>query len=162
ASRAAIRSARWLRIGRLLALPLSLVLTAAVVKGVSYARRRAAIAAAMATARQLDAKAEESARAVEDARAKAFAAFEKDDLGPAGALWKEAPAREEDPDRQWREVLAAVGKALARDPRDPAARALAADVALARLLAAERLHKKTLLGALGAELDAYDDGSRRA
>ncbi len=97
-----------------------------------------------------------------DVRARAFAAFEKDDLGPAEALWKEALAREEDTDRQRREVLAAVGGALARDPRDLAARALAADVALARLLAAERLHKKTLLGALGAELDVHDDGSRRA
>src|SRR5262249_30357690 len=127
-SRAAIRRARWLRIGRWLAIPLAPVLAAAVVGGVAYARRRAAVTAAMASARQRHAKAEESARAAEDARAKAFAVFEKDDLGPAEALWKEALAREEDTDRQRREVLAAVGKALARDPRDPAARALAADV----------------------------------
>jgi formylglycine-generating enzyme required for sulfatase activity len=161
-SRAAIRRARWSRIGLWMAVPLSLTIAAAVVGGVSYARRRAAVAAEMATARQLDAKAEESARAVEDARRRAFAAFERDDLAPAEALWKEALALDEDTDRQRREVLAAVGKALAREPRDASARALAADVTLARLLAAERLHKKTLLGALGAELDAYDDGSRRA
>jgi formylglycine-generating enzyme required for sulfatase activity len=161
-SRAAVRRARRVRIGLVLAAPLSLALAGAVVWSVSYAGLRAAVARAFATARKLDAKAEESERAALGARARAFAAFEKDDLGPAEALWKEALAREEDTDRQRREVIEAVGSALARDPRDSAARALAADVTLARLLAAERLYKKTLLGALGAELDVYDDGSRRA
>ena len=69
-SRSAIRRARCPWIGLLaLAMPLSLVLAAAGVGGVSYARRRAAVAAAMATARQLDTVAEESARGVGDARA---------------------------------------------------------------------------------------------
>jgi formylglycine-generating enzyme required for sulfatase activity len=107
-------------------------------------------------------EAEDMARAAEEVRARAFEAFERDDWGPAEVLWKDALAREEDTDRRRREVVETTGRALELDPHDAAARALAADATFERLLAAERLYKKSLVGALGADLDVYDDGSRRA
>src|SRR6185437_1131193 len=92
-------------------------------------------AEALAKARRLGSEAEESERAAAEVRARAIAAFERDDVGPAEKLWKE--------------------------PHDRAARDLAADTAFGRLLAAERLHKRTLVGPLMAELALHDDGSRR-
>src|SRR6185437_15730879 len=139
----------------------SVVLSGAGVWGVGYVRRRAAVAEALAKARRLGSEAEESERAAAEVRARAIAAFERDDVGPAEKLWKESLDREEDTDRLRREVGEVVGGALALEPHDRAARDLAADTAFGRLLAAERLHKRTLVGPLMAELALHDDGSRR-
>ena len=54
-------------------------------------------------------------------------------------------------------------RALTLDPRNEVARALDADVTLARLQAAERSHDRELkLASLESRLALYDDGSRRA
>ena len=162
ASRAAVRRARMRRRAIAFGIPLVLLLLGGTAWTVSYARHRAAVTRAVAHARELDARAEESARVADRARAEAFALFEKDDLGPAEELWKKVLGLEEDTDRQRRDVGDALDLALALDPREPRARALYADVTLARLLAAERLHKRGLLRELRSRLDVYDDGSRVA
>ena len=85
-----------------------------------------------------------TARAAEKARADALALFEKDDVAHAEVVWKRMRGLEEDADRERRDVCEALDLALALDPGDRAARALYADVTLARLLAAERLHEEGL------------------
>ena len=142
--------------------PLALVLVAAGAWGLTTARHHAAVARAVAAARTLDVEAEQTAHAADGVRADALALFEKDDLGPAEDLWKKMLALEEDADRRRRDVGAKLDEALSLDPGDAHARSLHADVTLARLLAAERLHEQTLLRELRAELDVYDDGSRAA
>jgi formylglycine-generating enzyme required for sulfatase activity len=161
-SRAAVRRTRLGRAALALGIPLALAITVGVAWRVTEARHRAAVGRALATARERDVAAEETARAAGAARAGAFALFEKDDLRPAEDLWKKMLALEEEADRQRRDVCAAVDEALALDPRDPAARALHADVTLARLVSAERLHNDPLLRELRPLLGLHDDGSRAA
>jgi formylglycine-generating enzyme required for sulfatase activity len=162
ASRAAERRARLRRGALALGVPLAVIVAGASVWGVAAARHRAAVTRAVEAARSLDTRVAERARVAEAMRADALAVFEKDDLGPAERLWKQMLALEADIDGQRRDVEAAVAGALALDPGDRGARALAADVALARLLAAERLHEGALQRELRAKLDIYDDGSRAA
>ena len=160
ASRKAARRRRLRRWGVRLGLPSLLVLLGTGVWVGMAARHRAAVERAVVAARGLKEKAEARAREAEDVRARALEQFERGDLQPAEALWSQALALEEDTDRQRRGVGAALDAALALDARDPGARALYADVTLARLLAAERLHEHALLRALRAHLDVYDDRSR--
>jgi serine/threonine protein kinase/formylglycine-generating enzyme required for sulfatase activity len=162
ASHARLKRGRTRRLAFLLGVPALLALIAATGWTASYTRHRASVAQAVAFARALDAKAEDTARSAADTRAQAIARFEKDELGPAEELWKRTLALEEDADRRRRDVGAALDEALTLDARDPSARALYADVTLARLLAAERLHKEGLLRELRARLHVYDDGSRAA
>jgi formylglycine-generating enzyme required for sulfatase activity/predicted Ser/Thr protein kinase len=162
ASRAALRRARRRRIAQIVGALLIVVALALVAWSVARARHRASVAVAMAHARSLHATAEGTARFADRARAEAFARFERDDLGPAEERWKQALALEDDADRERRDVVAALDAVLAVDPREPAARALHADVTMARLLAAERLHRSALVGTLRARLAAHDDGSRAA
>ena len=93
ASRAAIQRAR--HRGQILAfgIPLALVLVGVLAWTVTYARHRAAALRALATARTLDASAEAVARATDEARAGAFALFEKDDSRTRGGR-VEADARD--------------------------------------------------------------------
>ncbi len=162
ASRAALRRARIQARALAFAVPALVVLLGGTGWVVSTARHRAAVARAVADARVLDAKAEESARAATKVRDEALALFEKDDLGPAEDTWKRMRALEEDVDRERRDVGAALDHALALEPGDRSARSLYADVTLARLLAAERAHDRSLVQELRARLDVYDDGSRAA
>jgi hypothetical protein len=138
ASRAAAWRARMRRRTIAFGIPLLLLLVGGAGWGVSYAHHRAAVTRAVAHARALDAKAEETAREADGARREALALFERDDLGPAESLWKRMRELEEDTDRERRNVGDALDLALALDARDPDARRLYADVLLARLLAAER------------------------
>jgi formylglycine-generating enzyme required for sulfatase activity len=162
ASRMATRRARARRLAVAIGAPLLVALVGTSIWAVSRARHRAAIDHAVLAAHDLDAKAESTARAADDARTEAFALFEKNALGPAEAQWKRALAIEEDADRQRRDVGVALDLALALDPKDPGARALYADVTLARLLAAERLHNAALVRELRGQLAVFDDGSRAA
>ena len=162
ASRAAVKRAQARRWALVFGVPLLIGSLGLAGWALSFARHRAAVARAVAAARALDAKAEETARAASDARTAAIALFEKNDLGPAEERWKKALGLEEETDRERREVGAELDGALALDPRDPRARALYADVTLARVLAAERLHEDASLRELRARLDVYDDGSRAA
>ncbi len=162
ASRAAARRAGMRRWALVLGVPLALVSLGVLAWSVSHVRHRAAVAHSVAAARALDVKAEETARAASDLRAEAFVRFDKDDVGPAEALWKRMLVLEDDADRQRRDVGAALDEALGLDAQDVSARALYADVTLARLLAAERRHQGAFLRELRARLDVYDDGSRAA
>ncbi len=162
ASRAHVRRARERRLALVAGIPILVAILGVGAWGVSQAKRRGAVAHALAAARDLDAKAAQRAREAEGARAQAMALFDKNDLGPAEDAWTRMLALEDDVDRQRRGVGASLDEALALDPQEPGARALYADVYLARLLAAERLHKDGLLRELRPRLAAYDDGSRAA
>ncbi|MGO8995928.1 MAG: protein kinase domain-containing protein, partial [Polyangiaceae bacterium] len=162
ASRAALRKRRAQRRAALVGIPLMLAFVVLAGWAAARSRTHLAVADALATARTLDAKAEEAAARAAKTRADAMAMFEKDDLVPAETLWKDALALEADTDRERREAGGALDRALARDPNEATARALYADITLRRLLAAERLHKASILGALHAQLGVYDDGTRAA
>jgi formylglycine-generating enzyme required for sulfatase activity len=160
ASRVAVRRASIRRWALVASVPLALASLGVFAWTVSHVRHRAAVSRAIAAARAVDAKAEETAHAANDLRVEAFARFDKDEARPAEELWKRMLALEDQADRERREVGAALDEALGLDAQDPAARALYADVTLARLLAAERRHDVAFLRELRARLDVYDDGSR--
>jgi formylglycine-generating enzyme required for sulfatase activity len=162
ASRAAVRRARRLRRVLVLGVPLALLAVIGTVWGASIQRRRAAIGGVVAGARAQHVRAEVIAGTAEALRARAFAQFEQDDLGPAERTWKQALAKADEADAARREVGAVVDRALALDPRDRAARALQADVTFARLLAAERAQKPALAATLRSQLGLHDDGTRAA
>jgi eukaryotic-like serine/threonine-protein kinase len=162
ASRAALKRAHVRRWALAVGIPFLLASLGGTEWVVSSARHRAMVARAVADARSLDTRADMTARAAEKARTDAIALFEKDDVAEAEVVWKRMRGLEEDADRGRRDVCEALDLALALDPGDRAARALYADVTLARFLAAERLHEEGLLRELRARLEVYDDGSHVA
>jgi formylglycine-generating enzyme required for sulfatase activity len=162
ASRVALRRARRRRGALIFGIPLAIVLLVGSAWAVAALRQRAAIAGAVVAARALVAIADEITARAGVARAEALSLFEKDDTGPAEELWKKMLALEEETDEERREAGAALDGALALDPREKAVRALYADVTLARLLAAERLHHEAVVRELRPQLDLFDDGSRAA
>jgi formylglycine-generating enzyme required for sulfatase activity len=166
ASRAALRRAQWRRRSLVVGVPLLLSVAGASVWVLSSLTHRASVARAiagiLAEARARNDKAEGTARKALAARSDAFARFDKDDLGPAEEIWKQALALEATAEQERRAVSEALDRALALDPRNASAHGLYADVTLQRLLAAERLHQGTREGELRAELEIHDDGSRVA
>jgi formylglycine-generating enzyme required for sulfatase activity len=148
--------------GLRLGVPVAALVIAAATWGLLAHRRHATVAAVVAEARTLAADAEQTAREVEARRASAFEQYDRDATTAGDELWKEVVAEELQLDQKRQAIGVLLDRALALDAADPRARALAADTTLARLVAAERMHHRSLADALRSRLDAYDDGSRTA
>jgi formylglycine-generating enzyme required for sulfatase activity len=136
--------------------------SAAAVSGTNAARTRAVVARTLENARALGQSARQTTAEAAEARARALAFFDKDDLGPAEDAWKRMLSLEDDVDQMWRRVQTSLDGVLALDAQQAEARALYADALFEELLAAERLHRAARQRELRARLDLYDDGSRGA
>jgi serine/threonine protein kinase/formylglycine-generating enzyme required for sulfatase activity len=162
ASLAAVRRSRRRRMAMRMGLVLGLVLTASGAWGAAVRRHHEKAAGLVSEARTLETRADETELEALDLRARAFALFDTDDLGPAEDLWKERLTRERKADEQRQEVGAILDRALAVEPGMRSARALYADVLFARAIAAERMHDGPLFAELSGRLGVHDDGSRVA
>jgi formylglycine-generating enzyme required for sulfatase activity len=160
ASRRSSRRARTRRRALQLGIPVVVAAAAATAWTTLTLRQHGEVARVVAEARVLDARAEETARAADDMRARAVALFDRDDPEPAEESWRHFLERESAVDAQRRDVCSVLDRALALDPRDGPARVLYGDVIALRLAAAQRRHADVLVPALFARLGAFDDGTR--
>jgi formylglycine-generating enzyme required for sulfatase activity len=160
-SRAAVRRSRRRRVLFVIGAPLSCAVAVSAAWAVVTSARHQAVARLVQEAHDTDAHAQDIAREADDARSRSLARFEADDPEPAEDLWKRALELEEVADRQRRNAGAKLDAALLREPRDPAARALYADVLLARVQAAQRRYESDVVPELLARLAQYDDGQTR-
>jgi formylglycine-generating enzyme required for sulfatase activity len=161
------RRARRRKLIARLEVPAALVAVAAVVAGAAAWSDRHEASAYVAThvgdARRLlrDAVAAEAQGS--EARTRAFARFDANDAIGGEVAWAEALANVRRASDALAQASAADNFALARDIHDAAARACAADIALAWLPRAQREHQATLARDLAPRLAQFDDdGTRRA
>jgi len=163
ASRRAVQRARRRKIVVAVGIPLALLCVAGSVWATAMLRRQSELDAIVSEARSAVERSRAAGDEVRELRRQAFAAFEQTDLGPAEILWKRALARDEEAEALRREASAIAQRAVAIDPTAAAARAVAGDIALDRILAAEAaLSRRSMLPALRSRLALYDDGSRQA
>ena len=166
ASGAAARRARVRRLALRFGAPVGAVFVlAAAVGGVRWGERRQSRAFVAARLAEADSS-RRDARAldvqVEAARADAFARCDAGDSAKGESRWRDAIALARREANSLAEASASVGLALARSPLNPLARARAADLAYAWLLAAERDRDADVSRELLARLSQLDDdGSRR-
>jgi formylglycine-generating enzyme required for sulfatase activity len=166
ASRRAVRRAAVRRWARRFAPAILLALVAAGITGLrSWQERRqdiAAIAESLAEAGASRAEAMDLDEQAGTARQEAFARYDANDWAGGESKWKDVLSLSRRAASRFAAASSSAGLALARDPHDAPSRALAADIVLRWLLAAERDHEENLVRELGARLALLDDdGSRR-
>jgi formylglycine-generating enzyme required for sulfatase activity len=128
----------------------------------SRAALRLQIRSRLAAGEALMAQAYEQNQTVERLRAEAFAAYDAADWSRGDKIWSRVLVHASDVDALMARGASAIEGALALDPARAELRRRFADSIFARLLLAERDHRRPEVAELTARLALYDDGAQQA
>jgi serine/threonine protein kinase/formylglycine-generating enzyme required for sulfatase activity len=156
-----LRRDRWRRQGWRFGIPGGLLLCVVSILLVRAAARRTEIDGLLQRTSALVGEAASLEHRQLAARASALASFERGDPRSAEAEWARAQKTAGMVENLRIEALDLLQRVLAYQPLDRRARNQTADLLVARIQAAERLHRRDLLQELRSRLQRYDHGPRQ-
>jgi formylglycine-generating enzyme required for sulfatase activity len=153
----AVRRRRLLGAGLISALVIGAVVVGAEIRARARQELESIVEAQVAAADSALASARASARQRDVARKRALDLFDSGRWSEGEAAWTEVEAMRVREEQQYRTASEHLDSILLLDPRRAGARAWASDLALQRLLRAERDHRRDLADEMASRLSTYGD-----